>query len=332
MKPYAKAIVAGVGLCLCLCSPKAPVEHDTTICVWGTDTVTTKTLAPLLANPESAGSDSTRTVIQILLAGKTSLHIDSGVCADFAKQASLRSTAEWTVQQAGVLLDAAAYLRSVVGIAGSPQKAAVIFKQTIMDSVIYSQEAYKSKIGMICDSFAISASAQTTIPSWIDYKILFGISPETALLVQEFADAQNGAVVKKDMSGMVKGLLFDSTAHAVAKAQPVKPPEARQSLDALKFRTQKSITESISRHSTTLEAIYKKQLKQFPSMRGTVWVTFTVLPSGKTADAEVKRSEIAQKEFVEPLREYAKTIHFKEIPEKVGTMVFEYPFSFSSEE
>ena len=97
---------------------------------------------------------------------------------------------------------------------------------------------------------------------------------------------------------------------------------------ALKFRNQQSINTTVSEHIPNLEVLYKKELKLYPEMSGTVYVTFKVSYAGEVILAEIKSSEIENEKFIVPLLDYVKKIKFKAIPENVGNMTFEFPFEF----
>ena len=101
--------------------------------------------------------------------------------------------------------------------------------------------------------------------------------------------------------------------------------------DALKFRSEASIRDTIERHLPFLEGIYRKTLKLDPDMSGIVVVRFTIASTGATTEARVTRTAIARKELLDQIVSYARTIAFSPVPEKAGSMTFEFPFEFHPE-
>ena len=102
-----------------------------------------------------------------------------------------------------------------------------------------------------------------------------------------------------------------------------------QTIRALKFRSKESIRSSIGNHLPNINLVYKKKLKIYPDVKGTVQVCFCVDPSGKVVSAEVRSSDIRQQDFIADLLQYVRTIRFKTIPEDVGEMTFVFPFEFN---
>jgi hypothetical protein len=47
--------------------------------------------------------------------------------------------------------------------------------------------------------------------------------------------------------------------------------------------------------------------------------------------ASVSRSDISEREFVDPLLQYVQHIRFLPIPQHIGNMSFEFPFTFEPE-
>lgn len=115
------------------------------------------------------------------------------------------------------------------------------------------------------------------------------------------------------------------------KARGRKLRADAQTIRALKFRSQASIRTSIGNHLPNVNLVYKKTLKIHPDVKGTVQVRFCVNPSGKVVSAEVRSSDIRQKDFIADLLHYVRTIRFKTIPEDIGEMTFVFPFEFNVE-
>jgi TonB family protein len=116
---------------------------------------------------------------------------------------------------------------------------------------------------------------------------------------------------------------------ATLKATGQKLRENAQMAMALKYRSRETIQDSIGRHIPNINVLYKKKLKMYPNMEGTVWITFRVDPSGRVISAKVKSSDITEKDFIDPFLAYTQRIHFKSVPQEVGDMSFVFPFEFS---
>jgi TonB family protein len=157
--------------------------------------------------------------------------------------------------------------------------------------------------------------------------ILFDLPPEASRIVCEFAATEETASPRSaDIGAAVKGLVRDSACARLKKPRPsaASPAVALQdnSKEALALRGRGSIKDSID----------KKFLKIHETMRGTVWVTFRIDPSGKVESARIKTSSITEKDFLNPFHEYvAQKIHFLGIPKQAGMMSVEFPFEFTPE-
>jgi hypothetical protein len=164
---------------------------------------------------------------------------------------------------------------------------------------------------------------------------LFAVPQHTVRLIVEFAAAGQQNSDTTDPAATIKGLLFDSTKATRAQTPTLtaeKSPLPDNSKAALKFRSEKSIKDSIARHIPRLEALYKKHLKLHETMSGTLWVTFSVSPSGVVAAASIRASGIAEKDFLSAFQNYIiRELHFTPIPENIGAMSFDFPFEFSPE-
>ncbi|MBN1130956.1 MAG: energy transducer TonB, partial [Chitinispirillaceae bacterium] len=130
---------------------------------------------------------------------------------------------------------------------------------------------------------------------------------------------------------MIKGLIADPNAPVKRTAPAMKqaPPDPAK---ALSFRSQGSIRDSIARHQTNLQQLYKRYLKGGDVTSGTVWVTFQVNAEGRVTGVRILKSEISNTQFLERLGQYVRLITFKQIPESAGSMTFEFPFEFTTEE
>ena len=148
-------------------------------------------------------------------------------------------------------------------------------------------------------------------------------------------------VIDQQMQALVAGLVFDSTTNKktnTAKKSSVKSTKilasnlkkTDNSKKLLQYRSMESIKASILKHSSSVQAIYKKILKLDPNISGVVSVKFIVLPNGKIADVSIAKTEIDNLKFREEFLNYIKDITFKEVPNGLGNMSFVFPFEFSS--
>jgi TonB family protein len=236
------------------------------------------------------------------------------------------------VPAASSVFGAARALRSVVSDADSAATA------TYLDSLHSSIHGLGDSLGRAplpsSSFFADTGAAHRMELLATLLRSQLGHTPTAAALVAEFAMADGRALRDSiDMAGVVRGLVRDSTGpgrESVAR----RPAASRRrrpdnSALALKFRDSQSIKDSIGKHTPNLQALYKRELKRHAGMSGTVYVTFRVAPSGKVLSATIKSTQIEEKDFLVPFIEYAGTMRFKPIPEHVGPMTFEFPFSFT---
>jgi TonB family protein len=157
----------------------------------------------------------------------------------------------------------------------------------------------------------------------------FAVSDEEAATLVSFiknSDDEESGNVKV----MVQGLIADTAVRASAPL--LKKKNADHSKKILAFRSQASIRDSIAKHLADLQQLYKRHLKRGDYADGTVWVSFRVNYEGMVIDARVKKSHIADAQFLERLEKYLKIIRFKPVPESCGIMNFEFPFEFKAEE
>lgn len=165
---------------------------------------------------------------------------------------------------------------------------------------------------------------------------LFGLKKDLSIIITDFLYSENILVLDSsdsDIDNLIKGLVFDSTSIVQRTAFKSRRVPARRdnSALALKYRSQQSIQNTISKHIPNLKAIYKKELKVHPDMSGIVYVTFRVDLSGKIISATIKSSQIDNSKFLNPFIDYVKRINFKSIPENIGNMTFDFPFEFKPE-
>ncbi|MBN1575749.1 MAG: AgmX/PglI C-terminal domain-containing protein [Chitinispirillaceae bacterium] len=331
---------AGALACLLTCGKKA-VEIP--VIIAGIDTVTAGRVAVL----DPAGSnDSVRlrnVAVRLLCAGGLPDPGGDSLVRGCTERLSLVSGIEWDPCASALLLRAA---RRLVGEAGGREPCAAAGRcidslRQLLTKVIVKPGAASPLPAIRCDSIDL---LQRQGGVWLTGSVL-GVSPEIAALLVEctetpaLQDASADSIALKDL---VAGLV-SSPASGREGAQPRKPP-ARQapvqqppleqqdnSAEALRYRNQRSIRDSIDKHIPNLRQLYKKNLKANSSLAGKVIVTMRVSAGGTVIGVRIKDSEIGSKAFLGPFVAYLHTIRFKPIPENVGAMTFDFPFEFNPE-
>jgi TonB family protein len=305
-------------------------EKAGTVIVIGTDTVKIEMARLLVPDATDDSGIVERAVRRRLLAKALPLEEKptAPVSAKLAQKLALISGTDYSPQEAELLLKAA----------------------TVIDSALRNGKSVDSVIAFfdsICSAFPVSANGKP-----VDFRLtskerarfeafnltdekqqlellasLLGLSGEAAAtLVSFIAPQDKGAAVDV----MVKGLIAEPNVRP--KPMPAKKKIAPDPSMALAFRSRESIRDSIARHLTNLQQLYKRQLKTGDVASGTVWVTFEVNAEGRVIAARIRKSEINNMQFLERLGQYARLIKFEQIPETVGSMTFEFPFEFKPEE
>lgn len=267
--------------------------------------------------------------------GKT---VSDSIVTPFRERVSLITNLEWTGEAAALLLDASAYVMTLVN-----DSATCGFINSSAASLCTRLKTMIVPEGVLVTECPVCRETDTNV---IEKKMalvtVLGISAEVAALVEEFlAEDQDGAaaVSGKDAKQMIQGLVSSPDAKSDTKAsgkirQGVKAPAAQtvdNSAATLRFRGHTSIRDSISQHIPNLKQLYKKKLKNTSALSGKVIVTLRVAPDGHVLSVAIKQTQISDQTFLKPFAEYLKTIRFKPIPEKTGAITFDFPFEFSAE-
>jgi len=281
----------------------------------------------------AASSDSVRIRnLKLRMAVASVFIADSGtdiLSQKFSEQLQLRAGEEWNPQAAGLLLSSAKVLYQKLSLGLSPG-AVVAYAESLFTA--YNKEDCSGILQASRSVDSIDPDNQQKVAGF--FSSIFGISESASQLLFDFLKEQDGLMNNSDAEKMVKGLVFSETEKTPVKAASVPIVEKKivdNSVEALKYRGQQSIMDSIARHIPNLKSIYKKRLKVKESMSGTVMVSFRVSPSGTVVDAKVSKTGINDEEFLSQLLRYVKDIQFKKIPEKIGNMSFEFPFEFNPE-
>jgi hypothetical protein len=339
MKPLLFAGCAGLCLLLSLsgCVSKKQ-EGRTAAFLVGRDTLSVASARALI--PDSSLSSDTRlsrAALQTMLARRQNDSRDSGrdgeLFSDLSNQLSRQTGMSWSVAAAASLYLASKTVRDQCRQLPDARAVASYCDSLFASMVKGSGHCTPHAIGMNDSLLSALSQVRTRRDVELLLRAIFSISPKTASVIADFLyseEPDNAAVA--DASAYVKGLLAGSSPAPAAKTPVVslrrKPDDP---MLALRYRSEKSIGDSIRRHIHTIEALYKKQLKLHQSLAGTVWVTFVIRPDGGVSAVRLRSSDISQKEFLLPFRDYVQRINFLKIPERVGPMTFEFPFEFSPE-
>jgi TonB family protein len=343
---YRKCVRAGFAailLCCALyCGKQAPVIPAI---IFNSDTLTVDRVAdydPSIAN------DSVRLraiAIRLVCAGHLPDSLTDSTAFLLAERLLLVTSVEWKPAAAALLLGAS---KGLVAMAGETTSCATI--RSMADSLFkLSSGALHVPAApgwqlLACDSVDLPQPAGK---AWLLRTILL-VTPEVAGLLADFAGMSQSApdADSTDLKNMVAGLVSTpesirreemrrkaAEAKNASTAVPSTTPaqESDNSAEALRFRDQNSIRDSIEKHIPDLKQLYKKILKTNSSLAGKVVVTIRVDAAGSIINARIKLSEIDNKAFLDPFVMYVRTIRFKPIPEKVGAMTFDFPFEFNPE-
>jgi TonB family protein len=320
-------LVTAVAL-LCLCGKR---EAKKAALVIGGDTLhieQVRTLVPeALPDSEKMRLVTCRYMLRRTLSAE--LRAGDSAIAKLFPKLSLVSGLEYTAGAAGLLLDAASALDGVIKNSDSVAQA-----MTSIESLAALAEAGKSPCcaSPAADRVRIGELAirdKRTLAAFCSAYL--GISREMAETVVSFIPAARDREME-NISAMVQGLIADTANRPRKKVREPAPATADNSVEALRYRTQQSIRDSIGRHIPNLQQMYKRSLKTNTQISGVVWVTFRVNADGGVIWANIKTSQIDNRQFLLRLLEYARTIQFKPIPKTAGNMTFEFPFEFASDE
>jgi TonB family protein len=267
------------------------------------------------------------------------------VAIRLAERLSLVTNTEWKPVAAALLLRAATRLHEQLNASdscGTVRSAVDTLLQRSVSAIKLSGTWSTNGASFSCDSVDLS---QPAVKSRITGAVL-GVTSETADLLLEYVvepKPGSSAADSAEIRNLVAGLVFSSSkskrGEPQRKNQSVAPASGKvpaaepsdNSEEALRFRGQASIRDSIEKHIPNLRQLYKKILKTNASLAGNVLVTIRVDAAGGVIGIKIKSSEIDNRMFLESFASYIRTIRFAPIPEKVGTMSFDFPFEFNPE-
>ena len=313
-------------------------KREPAVIFFGSDTLTIEKVAELSPGTMSDSLRVKNVAIRLVCAGVLPDSSGDSLAQTVAERIALISGDEWSPQAGALLLHAA---EVVAGKAGDLHQCELLKQFT--DSL--SKSAAKLLVVQIeelhlhydCDSMPVEDSP---VSAWFVSNIL-GVKPAVASLVMEFieqpsvkSEQPSADKLKKMMSGLVSSQAAPAAAiqkkTGMDKKKEYTGNHPDNSAEVLKYRNQQSIRDSITRHIPNLKQLYKKYLKG-STFSGKVVITFRVAASGEAMSAEYKSSEIANMDFLDAMLPYLKTIRFKPIPDKTGTMTFDFPFEFNEE-
>ncbi len=311
----------------------------------GSDTIVVSQLAAL---DPSGSNDSVRArniAMRVACAGGIGGAKNDSVINILKERLLLVSGVEWNNVSADLLLKAAERLNRRVEEAEDRSCTSIIIiadslKRLAMNSIVkpFTSDRWTS---FACDTADIlRTGGKAGFAAWA-----LGVSWEVAELIVEFTEKtpqKKSSVALEEVKEMVSGLVsspsvFEKGNKKIRAGKSGGSEDRRidlksdNSMEALRYRSYQSILDSIHEHIPNLRELYKKHLKTNPSMAGKVVLTFRVEAAGSVAGAEIKTSDISNKEFLEPLLSYVRTMRFKPIPEKIGLMSFDFPFEFYPE-
>jgi len=240
----------------------------------------------------------------------------------------------WSSNASGQLYSAATVVRKKSQETESAKKtiayADSLFCKAVRPDSLLKQIQSKRKL-------ATDSCADVKMRQCFDRLLLdvFCISAKTAGVLSDFIFAQEEeqAGISRTASA-IKGLVFSQDKKTPATPAVIDTSTLKKRNDpkrALAFRSQESITDSIKKHVADLQSMYKRELKTHPDLQGTVVVSFTIQPNGAVSSAQIKSDGIAELSFLKPVQAYVTKIHFKPVPDSIGTMSFEFPFEFTPE-
>jgi len=316
--------------------------------VLGNDTITTvsaKALDPLSATDSARIFNSG---VRMLLSARGG-SVDDTTVTLFAERLLLVSDVEWSFEGARLLLLAAR------GMELADDSTRECNRVTSLADTLSKKLKSSSKEGLnfTIDTAWVTCSQQSN-ESRQDLQLrllatVLGINHAMAQLCFDFVYKKDTPPIQMGTTHakkLVTGLLSsgDSTpalpqktivpaaaTPLVRKKQQSSTASPSTGIEALKYRNETSIRDSVTKHIPNLRQLYKKRLKADALLNGTVVITFEVAPDGSVAGTAIKSTEIAPGPFLDGLCAYLRTIHFQSIPETAGKMIFDFPFEFNAE-
>ncbi|MGB7567912.1 MAG: hypothetical protein WBM07_08625 [Chitinivibrionales bacterium] len=344
MRHRTRLCIAGALLFIATdCAQRKNIEFQC-ICTVGSDTLTPHRVKQLVPDSSSAPAQARilRALFECMYAGRIRASAPTGTGAqdkqlalDLAQQLSRQTGDAWTPEAALVLYDAAIFLKSGAAELRSMPEVLARSESLFTATVVFCDTGSKRKIISGKDSLFKAWRTQQTAGATEDLLSLLLLVPApVARVVCDFLNsAETSSNDGGDARAMIKGLLYDSSAHRETETRRAPAPVPKDNSRAvLRYRSQQSIMDSIAVHVPILEALYKKHLKVHQAMAGKVWVTFQISAQGTVLSARLKTSSITEKDFLVPFQDYLiEKVRFKPVPEEVGPMAFTFPFEFSPE-
>jgi hypothetical protein len=312
------------------------------VIIYGSDTLTTGRVA-LLDPPAAGESVRLRNVgIRILCAAGLPKNGNDSLIGQFSERLLLVTGVEWGNDAAALLLNAALKVHATL----TDRPCATIARytdslQTQVLRIVKGPTAAAPVPVIKCDS----SETQNGEMMVRVLQALLGAQPDLARLMLEFIEPASenqkltdSSNVKAIISGLVskpgagkpdtgRKLKTCSTPPSVQKTAKIQDNSAA----VLRFRDQESIRDSIEKHIPDLTQMYKKSLKSGSAFSGKIVVTIRVNAAGEVTKTTIKATDIDNKLFLDPFIGYLRTIRFKPVAEKLGSMTFDFPFEFNAE-
>ncbi|MBI5096415.1 MAG: TonB family protein [Nitrospirae bacterium] len=93
-------------------------------------------------------------------------------------------------------------------------------------------------------------------------------------------------------------------------------------------RSQESIKEVVATHRGSLDFIYKKALRNNPTLKGGVIIEFTIAANGDVTGGRIASSTVKDPSFEEQVLKRILTWKFPPLPDS-GNTVVSFPIEFS---
>lgn len=297
---------------LCTACGKKTAEPRLYI-VCGTETLTVATLSAFSPDTIADKAALSRAAHVWQLSQAVDLKPDSLAAADLAELIARETRIEWKAERSLSIYRACRGAKALAAQAAPPG--------AILDSLA-------AKLHETALHPADTSDRLTTVLSYI--------FPDTKVAAQvaDFLRSESTVAISAgDTKKLISGLVGSGAKKAppALRANPPKPKITGNMKELLKYRPETAIRDTMLRHLPYLEGLYRKELKIEPSMSGTIWIAFTIAPSGLVSDAALSRSDIGRKELLSQVLAYARSIQFGSVPEKSGSMTFEFPFEFHPE-
>jgi hypothetical protein len=328
-------------------------EDTRRVALIGTDTLTVERYIRMTRDSTLSHDNIADAISAITLARSVTQDdlLDSGALSDIDQRLSSESGYRWETRDIMLYYKSATALARQIGYLHSTEE---IFAYA--DSLFASRKQYGDSLKpvdsdilyAVIDSLFTRDKKENLVVYLLQH--LCGLSPENAMTFthyiqwrkppesksQDVAEMVDGLIYtppeskSQDVAEMVDGLIYTPPEKAPIRTLKKRTP-AVSTETLLRYRSMESIKDSIKNHLPNLEALYRKVLKMDKMLSGTVWVRFTLTPSGRVEHVEIQQNDMNDSLFVMPFQRYLHTIHFKSIPENLGPMSFIFPFEFTPE-